>query len=182
MIVLRVFWAYVKVSFLSFGGILSSWSLVGAMMKECAEQSALTPCLVSKTAFAFSLSFSNLLPGPKVSGLSIVSYPAAGIPGMLATVAGLAMPGLIVIPVIRHIRMRWRASGRIDAFLDGARLATIAILLLFFLELFKNGLEGGHYGVFAAIVAAGVWLNLQYGVNAVLVILLSGIAGYRFLG
>ena len=181
MIVLQVFLAYVKMSFLSFGGILSTWSLVGAMMQDCPDP-ATSGCLVPRTAFAFSLSFSNLLPGPKVSGLSIVSYPAAGVAGMLATVAGLAAPGLIAIPLIRYVRMRWRASSHIDAFLDGARLATIAILLVFCFDLFKNGLQGGGFGVFVAITAVGVWLNLYYGVNAVFVILLSAMAGYRFLG
>ena len=180
MTIVHLFFSYVKIACFSFGGIFSTWSLLETTLKGCEVET--DGCLLSRTGFAFALSISNLLPGPKVSGLSVVSYETAGVIGMLVTVAGLVTPGLVIIPLIRFVRTRWSNSSALDAFVHGARFATLAILIMFCFALAQSSIREGGVVTFAGICAVVFWLSFRYRINAILLIPLSGLAGHVLLG
>jgi len=147
---LLIFWIFFKATLLSFGGMFSLWAIVDQKLAVDADEDRKTISQewtthlppVSKEDRDFILTVSNLIPGPKATGLTLTGKLLGSYYYMLAILAGMILPGFLLAPLVFHFG-RWLKSKRAARlFVEGAVLAVIAILLLF-----VSGLVPSHFSV-----------------------------------
>jgi len=128
---------------------------------------------------------SRIIPGPRVSGVSLLGFQMGGVPFMLLLVVALVLPGMILIPVFSTLYFKLSHIRFIQYFKDGAVLAIIAILLSFLFSLLGRGLKLNqeYYQVeLFFVIAFGVFfINRKYRINPGALVLLGAILGFLFL-
>ena len=102
---------------------------------------------------------------------------------MAAVYLGLLIPGLFLVPILSLAFRRINGLEYFRSFREGAVLAVIAILCLFFLNLIRRGFgDGAIKGLIFAAITLGVFLLYRrFQLSPVFYIGGGAIIGYFFL-
>lgn len=157
---LELFWRFVLVSLLAFGGGQAALPLV--------ERAAVGAGWVSPEDFAAAVAFGYVTPGPVLITATFVGYQAAGIAGAMAATIGVflmpwALAAVAAEQIGRFLRHPWlRGFGR------GAAPAVVGLLGVTALGIARGSFAGWPY---VAIAAVALLLALRTKVHLVLILL-----------
>jgi chromate transporter len=184
MIYVQIYLAVLKITFLSFGGAYSIWALMEKdIVIECPNTRSAEEVRLCRSEFNSVLAVSEILPGPQINSVAMLAYKNWGIAGMLAFLAALITPGLLIFPVASNLYAKLASARFFQVFFAGAILATLAILIFFILKLYTGLMNQGGFQalLIAAHVAAAFWLSYRYRLSPVIIVLSAGILGYSYL-
>ncbi len=165
----QLFWHFFKVGFYTFGG---GWSIVAQMQKEYVEKRH----WITPEELLDITSVGRSLPGLMIGNVSyLFGYHAAGFPGALACLLGVALPPLIVLTVVTWCYTQVAGSLYVSRAMVGVRAAVVPIIASAALGL-RRGALADKSGYF--IMLLGLGLYLLFGVNCILIVLLGGLLGW----
>lgn len=202
MIYLKLYFLVLKIAFMSFGGAYSIWAMIDReLVIDCnVDNSRLPPDPVQKTTnlsgvealmplricrheFNSAFAVGEVLPGPQINAMAILAFRYLGLPGMLVIIAGLISPGIMLSPFLLSLQNRWKESSYLKAFLSGATIATMAILLVFFLNLLKGLLGETNLRsiICLLLLSSAFYGSYHLRINPLAIVALGAAAGYFLL-
>lgn len=196
----QLVWAYIKIGIFGFGGGYAMLSLV--------EKAVVSPGWISETLFTDIVAISQMTPGPiGINSATYIGYVApgevdsayAGIGWSLlgSTVATLAVviPSFILVLYSSHFIRKHSENGVIKSIFSGLRpvivglIASAAIMLMNEANFNPNGVEWQLWTNIGICVVAFclVYFPIKFKnkiikIHPILVIVLSGVAGFLLYG
>jgi chromate transporter len=150
-VILSLWWGWLRVGFLGFGG---GPSVVPLIREECVRGG-----WASDTEFLDMLALGNALPGPIAVKLAVaVGLKAAGWLGAGVALAGLCLPGVSLMVVLAAVFDRFKEHPGVAGMMRGARAAVVGMLAWTVWELAGAGVRDLWTGM-----VAGVALGLLVG-------------------
>ncbi|WP_422477948.1 chromate transporter [Pleomorphochaeta sp. DL1XJH-081] len=135
MMYLQLFWSFIQIGLLSFGGGYAALPLI--QQQVVVEHSWLTI-----QEFADVVTISQMTPGPiALNAASFVGTQLLGIPGAIIATLGNVLPSLVIVLTLAWFYFRYRNLRTIQGMLYGLRPAVVALiasagLSILFLALF----------------------------------------------
>ena len=170
---LELFWACVKIGFLAFGGGNAAIPLLEA---------ATVPRWMSTQEFGELVGLNFAFPGVAILKLGgMVGLRAAGTPGLLVAVIGLASPGLVLTIGAYSLLVQYRDHGLVRRSLVAMQYAAAALLASSALRMVQSA-SGGQFQVVGVALVLGLFLVayvMQLG--PVLVLVLAAALGVLIL-
>ena len=163
-----LFLEFARFGCFTFGG---GWSIIAQMQqyygdrrKEITSQELMDLTSVAKS-----------LPGTMIANVAMLyGYRAGGLAGGFAAVFGMILPPMVVIVIISYCYAAFRSNPWVSAAMSGMQAAVVPIILSAAIKLSKGAFPEK---ICYALCIGGCVLNLVFGVNCVVVILLGVAAG-----
>ena len=176
MVLIRIFWSFVKIGFTSFGGL----SMIPLITSEMLAHGWMTAEEVSDI-----VAIAEMTPGPL--GLNCATFAgikAAGFPGAIVANLGALAPTLTLCLAAAVFFQRFRENPWMERILVGVRPACVGMLVGVMLSLSAaNYLEAGVFHLPAAAIGLlDLALLLKWRVSIPKVIALSAVLGLMFFG
>ena len=164
----EVFTYFFHISWFTFGG---GWSIVAQMQKDYVEKKQ----ELTDEELLDIVSVGRSLPGTMIGNVAyLFGYRQAGILGGVLSVVGMVLPPMIILSVLTYCYVLFKENIWVAKMLGGVRAAVVPIILSAAIKLCKGAFpEKICYG----LCIGGCVLNLVFGVNCVVVILLGVAAG-----
>ncbi|NMB33669.1 MAG: chromate transporter [Clostridium sp.] len=196
MIYLLLFWTFLKIGAVSFGG--------GYAMIPLIQEQMLYLGWMSSEEFANILAVSEMTPGPIATNTATyVGAKAAGILGSVSATMGVTFPSFFIVIIIARFLTQFKENKIVDSILKTIRPVTIglicsAVIFLAQTSLFQieitfstliEGVLGGFSGILHAIRLdkAGIFIffvifvaTARFKLHPVFAILSSGLLGFLF--
>ena len=164
----EVFTYFFHISWFTFGG---GWSIVAQMQKDYVEQKQ----ELTDEELLDIVSVGRSLPGTMIGNVAyLFGYRQAGILGGVLSVVGMILPPMIILSVLTYCYVLFKENIWVAKMLGGVRAAVVPIILSAAIKLSKGAFPEK---ICYALCIGGCVLNLVFGVNCVLVILLGVAAG-----
>lgn len=164
----EVFTYFFHISWFTFGG---GWSIVAQMQKDYVEQKR----ELTDEELLDIVSVGRSLPGTMIGNVAyLFGYRQAGILGGVLSVVGMVLPPMIILSVLTYCYVLFKENIWVAKMLGGVRAAVVPIILSAAIKLSKGAFPEK---ICYALCIGGCVLNLVFGVNCVLVILLGVAAG-----
>ena len=196
----QLIWAYIKIGIFGFGGGYAMLSLV--------EKSVVDPGWISETMFTDIVAISQMTPGPiGINSATYIGYvapgsvdpslasPLWGIVGSVLATLAVILPSFFLVIYLSHFIRRHNESGTIKAIFSGLRpvvvglIASAAIMLMNAANFNPNRQNSQLVASICISVAAFCLVfftfsfkGKKFKIHPILVIILSGIAGYLLYG
>lgn len=184
MIYLRLIWSYFKIGLFGFGGGYAMLSLI--------EREIVGPGWITEKMFTDIVAISQMTPGPiGINSATYIGYaapmqagfthPLWGVLGSVVCTLVVVLPSFLLVAYTSHFITRHRNSVAIRGIFMGLRPVVIgliasAALLLMNAENFGNEIPEITVSVVIAVAALAMVLFTK--IHPILVILLSGLAGF----
>lgn len=164
----EVFTYFFHISWFTFGG---GWSIVAQMQKDYVEKKQ----ELTDEELLDIVSVGRSLPGTMIGNVAyLFGYRQAGILGGVLSVVGMVLPPMIILSVLTYCYVLFQENIWVAKMLSGVRAAVVPIILSAAIKLCKGAFPEK---ICYALCIGGCVLNLVFGVNCVLVILLGVAAG-----
>lgn len=164
----EVFTYFFHISWFTFGG---GWSIVAQMQKDYVEKKQ----ELTDEELLDIVSVGRSLPGTMIGNVAyLFGYRQAGILGGVLSVVGMVLPPMIILSVLTYCYVLFQENIWVAKMLGGVRAAVVPIILSAAIKLCKGAFPEK---ICYALCIGGCVLNLVFGVNCVLVILLGVAAG-----
>lgn len=170
-VLVDLFWAWLRIGLLGFGGGPSVIPLIRA---ECVDRHH----WMSDAQFLDALAFGNALPGP--IAVKLAAYTgnlAGGAPGATVAVLALCLPSIGLMVGAGALWQRYQSSGVAEGMMRAARPVVVGMLAWTAWSLAPDGVRSVGGGILALLTFAA--LGLQ--VHPALVILVALAFGAAFL-
>ena len=166
--ILHLFWGFMLVSILAFGG--------GGAALPLVERLAVSEAgWVSPQDFAAAVACGYLTPGPVLITATFIGYRAAGLSGAVAATFGVfLMPWLLAAAAAQQLQ-RFMQHPRLAGFGRGAAPAVVGLLGVTALNLAKHSLTHWAYALIA-VIALG--LALRTKVHPILILIGGAALGW----
>jgi len=171
---LKLFLFFLKIGFISFGG---GYAVIPMIQHQMSSQSWLTD-----SEFQEIVTLASMGPGSiATNSATLIGFQIAGIPGAIASTAGIIIPSLIIIVLIAAFFYKFHNNQWVKASFYGLRPIIVALIAYAAIHL---GLQSGK--AFApswttimtfVICGASVFALIKYKVHPFTVIVAAGIAG-----
>ena len=185
MICLTLFWNFLMIGTLSFGGGYGMISLV--------REVVLGHGWLTESEFLSFIAVSESTPGPlAVNMATFIGSSQAGLPGALAATLGVVLPSFVIILLVAAVLRSVLRYAGVQAVLDGVRPCVVAMILATAVTMGLSTLGGYAAGRFAPdsrSIAVFVLLGLvhcgykkirQKAPSPIGMILLSAVLGIVF--
>lgn len=135
MMYLQLFWSFIQIGLLSFGGGYAALPLIQ-------QQVVVDHNWLTIQEFADVVTISQMTPGPiALNAASFVGTQLLGIPGAIIATLGNVLPSLVIVLTLAWFYFRYRNLRAIQGMLYGLRPAVVALiasagLSILFLALF----------------------------------------------
>ena len=170
---LELFWACVKIGCLAFGGGNAAIPLLEAEA---------VPRWVSPQEFGELVGLNFAFPGVSILKLAgMVGLRAAGTPGLLVAVIGLASPGLVLTIVAYSLLTQYRDYSLVRRSLLAMQYATAALLASSALRMAQSAAGGQVHVVGVALGLALFLIAYFLHLGPVLVVVLAAAVGMLIL-
>src|SRR5215208_3855367 len=148
----EIFWYFLKLGWLAFGGPIGRIGLMHLQMVERRKW-------ISEDEFVRALNFCHLLPGPEALQLAIyVGYKKAGYrAGILAGVLFI-LPGYITLTALAWIYVHYGKTPQVLGVLWGFRPVGLALLLAALVRISRATLKG----VFPVVLATAAFVAFYF--------------------
>src|SRR5689334_5493491 len=148
----EIFWYFLKLGWLAFGGPIGQ---IGLMHLEMVERRR----WISEDEFVRALNFCHLLPGPEATQLAIyVGYKKRGYwAGILAGVLFI-LPGYITLSILAWIYVHYGKTPQVLGVLWGFRPVGLALLLAALVRISRAALKG----VFPIVLAIAAFVGFYF--------------------
>jgi chromate transporter len=165
--IFEMFWRFVLISLLAFGGGSAALPLVERM--AVSETGWLDP-----QDFAAAVAFGYVTPGPVLITATFVGYRAAGLAGALSATLGVfLMPWALAAAAAQQLQ-RFMQHPWLSGFGRGAAPAVVGLLGVTALDLAANSMTHWAFGL---IIAAALLLGLWTKVHPIFVLLGGAVIG-----
>ena len=177
MIYLQLFWSFLQIGALSFGGGYAAVPLIGA-------QIVTSRAWLSMTEFANLVTIAEMTPGPiSVNAATFVGTKIAGIPGALCATLGCILPSCVLVTFIAKLYLKYRRLSALQTVLGTLRPAVVAMIASAGVLILKDALWAGGAiqladtnFVMVAIFALSFVLLRKTKLSPILVMVLAGLA------
>lgn len=176
MIYLQLFWTYLKIGILGFGG---GYAMLSMIQFEVVDNHG----WMTTTEFADMVALSQMTPGPvSINIATYIGYTVGGILGSLVATAAIVLPSLLMLVLVLKFLFKHKENYIVKTTLASmkpviAGLIFVAALIMMNPVSFPDaGLHGNNISVIICAVsfAAVFWAKI----NPILLILASGLVGY----
>lgn len=179
MIWLQLFYSFFKIGLFGFGGGYAMLSMIQGEVVTRHEW--LTP-----QEFTDIIAISQMTPGPiGINSATYIGYTATGsVWGSALATLALVLPSFIIMLILYRFFMRYHNNRHVTDTFAGLRPAVIGLIASAALVLMNSENFGSPTGdtrqfvasllIFGAVLVA----NFFFRVNAILLIVLAGVAGF----
>ncbi len=137
MIYLQLFWSFLQIGALSFGGGYAAMPLIQ-------EQIVTQHSWLSVSEFADLITISEMTPGPiAVNSATFVGIRVAGLPGALVATVGCILPSCILVTLIARLYLKYRDLHALQSVLSSLRPAVVAMIASAGVLILQNALWSG---------------------------------------
>lgn len=156
MIYLSLFWNFLVIGALSFGGGYGMISLV------C--ETVLGHGWLTETEFLSFIAVSESTPGPlAINMATFIGSSQGGFWGAVCATLGVVLPSFVIILLIASVLQNLMKYAGVDAFLGGVRPCVVAMILATAINMALStlgGFAGGHFAPDARsfVVFALLWV------------------------
>ena len=176
MIYLQLFWSFLQIGALSFGGGYAAVPLIEA-------QIVTGRAWLSMTEFANLVTIAEMTPGPiAVNAATFVGTKIAGIPGALCATLGCILPSCVLVTFIARLYLKYRSLSAFQTVLSTLRPAVVAMIASAGVLILKDAFWASGAirladinFVMAAIFALSFVLLRKTKLSPILVMVLAGI-------
>jgi chromate transporter len=153
--VLDLFWRWLLVGALAFGGGQAALSLV--------ERTAVTDAgWISAADFSTALAFSFVTPGPVLILATFIGYRVSGLAGAVAATVGVFFVPWFLATAAAHLLRHVVQHPWLRAFGRGAAPAVVALLVVSAVDLTRATYTGPLYAAIAlAALVLGIWRKIH---------------------
>ena len=176
MIYLQLFWVFVKIGVLGFGG---GYAMLSLIQHEVVENYG----WMTTTEFADMVAISQMTPGPiSINLATYVGYTTAGFGGSLLASFALCLPSIVMVYFILRLFMKKKNNVLLTNTLKGLKPAIAG--LIFAAGLSMMNLQNfpdfgwGHNNISVIICVLAFIASYFFKANPILLILVSGIVGF----
>ena len=137
MIYLQLFWSFLQIGVLSFGGGYAAMPLIQ-------EQIVTRHGWLSVSEFADLITISEMTPGPiAVNSATFVGIRVAGLTGALASTIGCILPSCILVTLIARLYLKYHDLHALQSVLASLRPAVVAMIASAGVLIMMNALWSG---------------------------------------
>lgn len=178
MIYLQLFWVYLKIGLLGFGG---GYAMLSMIQFEVVEKHA----WMTMSEFADVVALSQMTPGPiSINCATYVGYQVGGIFGSLLASFSIVLPSLILLYFVLRYLFKHKDNFIIKTTLRDLK-PFIAGLIFAAAMLMMNKTTFSDFGIgennVSVIICAVTFVAIFFfKVNPMIMIALSGVAGLAF--
>ncbi len=120
MVLLKLFWSFLKIGFTSFGGL----SMIPLITSEVTQNGWMTVSEVSDI-----VAIAEMTPGPLgLNSATFAGIKAAGIPGAIAANLGVLMPTFTLCAVAAIFFEKFKQSSLMQKIMTGVRPACVGLI------------------------------------------------------
>jgi len=170
MILIELFYAFVRIGLFSFGGGDATLPLIQKIIIN--ELGWL-----SLNEFNQVVAIAQLTPGPiAINAATYVGYRLDGVLGATVATIAVCLPSIILVLLVMRILKRFESNSGVGKFVTGLRPAVIALIAAaaYSIAITGNGIADIR-GVIIALVAFVILRT--HKLDPVLVLLLAGVSG-----
>lgn len=161
---------FLKVGALLYGGGYVLFSFLDA---ELVDTGVLT-----RQELMDAVAVGQFTPGPVLSTATFIGWQLNGFWGALLATVGVFLPSFIFVMILNPIIPKLRKSSRIAAFLDGANIAAVAVIVGTCMHMGANALSDWKTITIALISTVVVFVFKQ--LNSAFIVLGASLLGYIF--
>lgn len=168
-ILIELFITFFKIGLFSFGG---GYAMLPLIQREVVSVHGwLTP-----ESFINIVGISQATPGPiAINSATYVGYKTAGILGSTFATIGVILPSVIIIYVISRLFMRYKDGIYVQGTLMVIRLGAVGLIAAAAV-LLMGDVFTGEWSV--VIFLAAFIASFRFNIDPILIVVLSGIAGF----
>ena len=174
MIYLQLFWSFLQIGALGFGGGYAAMPLIQ-------EQIVTRHGWLSVSEFADLITISEMTPGPiAVNSATFVGIRVAGLTGALVSTIGCILPSCVLVTLIARLYLKYRNLHALQSVLASLRPAVVAMIASAGVLIMMNALWsgdvtlGGTNWVMAGIFALCLVLLRRTKWSPILIMALGG--------
>lgn len=180
--ILRIFFMFIKIGFLGFGG---GYAMLSLIFEEASEFG------MTVAQFADLNALDVLIPGPiAINSATYVGQIYGGFLGALAATLAVSIPSLIFVPAFMRYEERINNNRYLNAALTSVKAASVGLIFAVALSimmsttfdmanLFDLGNINFDFLSLAVMLTAFV-LHIRYDINPIILTLLAGVIGWVF--
>ncbi len=167
-----IFWVFVKIGLLSFGGPAGQIALMHRILVDEKEW-------LDEQSFLNALNFCMLLPGPEAMQLAtFAGWRLRGIYGGLIAGGLFGLPGAAVMLILSISYVAFSGTSMLSGIFLGVKAAILVVVVQALITLSRRALtQTQHYVISGAAFVGLFFLNLSYPV----IVIASGVYGAFFL-
>ena len=167
-----IFWVFVKIGLLSFGGPAGQIALMHRILVDEKEW-------LDEQSFLNALNFCMLLPGPEAMQLAtFAGWRLRGISGGLIAGGLFVLPGAVVMLILSISYVAFSGTSMLSGIFLGVKAAILVVVVQALITLSRRALtQTQHYVISGAAFVGLFFFNLSYPV----IVIASGVYGAFFL-
>ncbi len=167
-----IFWVFVKIGLLSFGGPAGQIALMHRILVDEKEW-------LDEQSFLNALNFCMLLPGPEAMQLAtFAGWRLRGVSGGLIAGGLFVLPGAAVMLILSISYVAFSGTSMLSGIFLGVKAAILVVVVQALITLSRRALtQTQHYVISGAAFVGLFFLNLSYPV----IVIASGVYGAFFL-
>ena len=179
----KLFYTFVKLGFLSFGG---GYAMLSMILSEARNFS------VSPVQFADLNAWDMVVPGSiAINAATYVGYLHQGLPGAIAATLGVSLPAFILTVLVVRFFAHFKDNVWLSDTLSGIKPAAVGLIAAAAITIAADVLtvEGKHVGdllvnpigsislAYVIVFVLTAALNIRFKVNPILLTVLAGVVG-----
>jgi len=159
---LHLFWAFLKVGFLSLGGGYVFYPLLK-------EEVVHNYGWLTVEEFTEVTGITQFVPGAiSIKFASYVGYRVGGIVGVAVAILGVILPPVIIIILLASFLSKYQHYPIFDSALKGVKFATLGLILFFAYQLASSISPEGKGFLLTGLVLGGLILDVPPGVMIII--------------
>jgi chromate transporter len=166
-----LFFTFLKIGATSWGGFMA---LISVVQKRVVERDH----KISSEEILEGISLASVLPGPVAFNVvAYVGFKLRGIRGALVSMAGIVLPSFLLMILLSILYISYGNLPSFNYFFAGILPAVAAIIISVAITMAKKNISDAPQIVIAVAAAVIIALSKAY-ITTILLMLVSGIAGY----
>lgn len=168
-ILIELFITFFKIGLFSFGG---GYAMLPLIQREVVAVHG----WLTAESFINIVGISQATPGPiAINSATYVGYKTAGILGSSFATIGVVLPSVIIIYVVSRLFMRYKDGIYVQGTLKVIRLGAVGLIAAAAVLLMGDVFTGAWSIV---IFLAAFMASFRFSVDPILIVVISGIAGF----
>lgn len=168
-----IFWKFLKIGSLSFGGV---YSMLAFFERELVEKRK----WLTHEEFVESVAIGQMTPGPPIVNTGIcIGYKLKRIKGAVATTVGQSFTGILLAIVLAMFYVKSKGNVLLASVMKGVGAAVVGLLLSIIFKMARNTIKDYKTGLFALTAFFALAL---LKLNPIGLILASGALGLIVFG
>lgn len=180
--ILRIFFTFLKIGFLGFGGGYGMLSLIFEKISKFG---------MTVNQFADLNALDVLIPGPiAIKSTTYVGQIYGGFLGALTATLAVSIPSLVFVPAFMRYEERIKNNRYLNVALTSVKSASVGLILSVALSIMLSttfnisslfNLQNANFDCLSFIIMIAAFvLHIRYEINPIILTLLAGIIGWIF--